>query len=178
MEFITDMLGSYSTKKLKQILEKPEAYNLDFIDHLKDELIRRGEDFKFNDQLTEEIEKLNDSELKLCVEEEWQEYHLEYLEIARSEYLKRGFKNTHLMPKENPKEKYPALRILSSIYYGLAWVIGITGILYSMYCFSQGNDFAKDEGFYYLIIGLATLLGMLAFSEIIRVILDIEKNTR
>ncbi len=178
MEFITDMLRSYSTKKLRQILEESEAYNPDFIDHLKDELIMRGETFKFNVQLTEEIKKLNDAELKLCVEQEWQEYHLEYVEIARSEYLKRGFNNTHLMTEENSKEKYPALRILSSLYFGLAWVVGIFAIIYSIYCFSQGKDYATDEGIYYLITGLASLLGMIAVSEIIRVILDIEINTR
>ena len=177
MEEIIHNLSTYSAKKLKDILVHAEAYNEDYIDYVKDELIKRGEEIEFDQELFEEIKGLSDVELRKCIEDEWPEYHLEYLDIARKEYLKRGFKNTQLMPTPSGR-KYPALRILSSLYYYSAWLIGIIAILYSLYCFGQGNEMDREEGFFTLFYGFISLIGMLAISELIKILLDIERNTR
>jgi DNA-dependent RNA polymerase auxiliary subunit epsilon len=177
MDSLINNLSSYSIKKLKDILIQAEAYNEDYIDYVKDELIKRGEEIVFNQALFEEIKALSDNELRTCVEDEWPEYHLEYMEVARKEYLKRGFKNIQLMPVESSK-KYPALRIVSSLYYYSAWVVGLFAIIYSLYCFSRGSVIDTEDGFFALIYGFISLIGMLAISELIKVILDIEWNTR
>ncbi|MBS1685368.1 MAG: hypothetical protein JSS76_11450 [Bacteroidetes bacterium] len=89
-----ERIGKYSSKKLLEIVEKQaNAYSEDYLDLVKNELIRRGETFAYDRKLKEEVEALRDYELRDVVEKDYERYNLEYLELATEEYIKRGFKN-------------------------------------------------------------------------------------
>ncbi|MBS1625921.1 MAG: hypothetical protein JST83_18015 [Bacteroidetes bacterium] len=89
-----ERIAKYSSKKLLDIVEKQaNAYSEDYLDLVKNELIRRGETFTYDRKLKEEVEALKDYELRDVIEKDYERYNLEYLELATEEYIKRGFKN-------------------------------------------------------------------------------------
>jgi hypothetical protein len=71
--------------------------------------------------------------------------------------------------------KYPILRFISSFYAFLAAIIGIGVVIGLIALLSNG---ANDQAIPYLFGGVIGVVTLLAFSEIIRVFLDIEENTR
>jgi len=176
----TQTIKEYSSKKLKEIIEKQSnAYNSNFINHAKDELIKRGESFDMDIEFEKSIKTWSDEDLKNIVENEYDNYHLEYLEIGRKEYLKRGFINETIEENEQDnkfEEKYPALRSLSSGYYIYAWIVGLTTIGIILYLLSISVNIGIIIAT--LILGITTILGLLAVSEAIIVFVDIEENTR
>ncbi len=77
------------------------------------------------------------------------------------------------------KEKYPALRTIVKIYKITAWFFGFITLISAISAFAKNNNFAES------IISIAILFGSgflvlitIATSEIIKVFLDIEYNTR
>jgi hypothetical protein len=169
----------YSSKKLKLIIEEQaSSYDSQFIDNAKDELIKRGETFKFNEDFEKEIKTWENGDLKNLVEKEYDNYHLEYLEIARLEYINRGFTNQiNIEKNENILEqKYPALRNLSNGYYIFSWILGLVTLAMVFYLYSLDAKIGIMISTF--IIGVAMSLGALAASESIIVIIDIEENTR
>lgn len=172
----------YSSKKLLEIVEKQiSAYNEDFIDYIKDELIKRGEKFQYNADYVTIVSEMGDDELKLIVEKDWNDYHLEYVEIARIEYLKRGLTNeesndNHDDEQNETKEvRYPALRSIVVILKVFAYIIGFIAVGISIFYF------IKEEVIFAIQILLSTILivlGLIASLEAIKVIIDIEENTR
>ena len=182
------LIKEYSTKKLKEIVEQQtSSYSETFIDYVKDELIRRGETFQFNSVFEEDVAAMNDNDLKNLVEKEWNNFHLEYLEIARKEYLKRGFKNETSdeeaqaqvgEPKEDFKERYLALRTIAGIYYSFAYIIGIVAVLIAGYSIINNQQIGILIAISSLVVGALIVLGLLAISESIKVFIDIEENTR
>jgi hypothetical protein len=175
------IIKEYSSKKLKEILEKQsDSYNENFIDYINDELIRRGESIPLNAELEQEISAMSDEELKNLVENEWNDYHLEYLELSRNEYIKRGFKNKTPYNEqeeetENKDARYPALNTVISLNNVGAWILGILAIGLGIY-------FIKESLILYaistIVIGALIVLFTVASSESIKVIIDIEENTR
>ena len=177
---------TFSTIKLREIIEqRSSAYSETFTDYAKDELIRRGENFKFNSELEKEVIAMNDKDLKNLVENEWNNYHLEYLEIARNEYLKRNFKNesTDEEPEQqeetNAGKRYPALRTIAGIFSVFAWIIGIVAVIIAVLSWNKGGDaWGLMVALPTLVVGALMVLGLLAAAESIKVIIDIEENTR
>lgn len=182
---IENLVKDYSSQKLKEIIEHQcAAYSESFIDYSKDELIRRSVSFQFNAELEKEVAALSDFDLKNLVEKEWSNFHLEYLEIARIEYLQRGFKNeSSLVDSDKSEEsishqRYPALRTIASVYSICSWVVGIISLVVVFYTYSQNETEGLIAAVPILIIGGLVVLGLLAFSQLIKVVIDIEENTR
>ncbi len=180
MSKIYSLISDYSSKKLKEIVEQQNsAYSKIFIDYAKDELIRRGENFTFNRQLEIEINSMEDENLKSLVENEWNNFHLEYIEIARKEYLKRGFINDTLEEDfliKDKKNKYPALLGIANYYHILAWINGIVFLGLFIYFFFILDHL--EYSFLFLFIGIFSIIICLSASESIKIFIDIEKNTR
>lgn len=90
------------------------------------------------------------------------------------------------------KKKYTALRVIATIYKVIAWitlVLGVIGFIISIVTGSlagiKGIRYGFGGGFIGLLSGVGILiyciiafLGLLALSEAIYVVLDIEENTR
>jgi len=185
MNKIEKLIKEYSSKKLHEIVEQQSSsYSENFIDYAKDELIKRGESFPFNAETEKEVAAMIDNDLKNLVEKEWNNFHLEYLEIARKEYLKRKFKNETSdeyqveEPKRIVEKKYPVLRTIAVIYSVFAWIIGIVAVIIAIYFYSQNQNMGLTIGLPSLVVGALIVIGLLAISEFIKVFIDIEENTR
>lgn len=181
MNELEKTIKQYDSKKLISIIEKQSnAYSENFIDYAKDELIRRGEEFKFSKSLEEEIHSMSDDTLKNLVENEWNNFHLEYIEIARNEYLRRNFKNETKIDDQsinsNNNIKYPALNSVIIMGKFLAWIYLIV-FLYVTYIIYTENQDLKIP-ILSLSIGVTFFIFFLASSESIKVFIDIEENTR
>ena len=77
--------------------------------------------------------------------------------------------------KNITRYRYPALRTIAGVYMVLAWIIGIATIITTIYML------VDDElviGLVSLLVGGLLALGLAALSELIKVFLDIEYNTR
>ena len=78
---------------------------------------------------------------------------------------------------ENSRSKYPALRTIAGFYTFFAWIVGVVAVIAAIYFFTQG-----EAGLFFaipvLVVGALIVLGVLAVSESIMVLIDIEYNTR
>lgn len=78
---------------------------------------------------------------------------------------------------ESSRSKYPALKAIAGFYTLFAWVIGIVSIICAVFFVTKG-----DGGLFFavpiLVVGALLVLGVLAISEGIMVLIDIEYNTR
>ncbi len=178
MENIKDIAKNYSTTKLSEIVDKqPDAYSESFINHAKDELIKRGEKIKYDKNLAAKIVEMDNNSLRQIVEKDWRNYHLEYMELARQEYIKRNFKNTYLETEyKMPVEKlYSNLRTLASVFFVVAWVVGLITIAATINFFVVDLAFLAIQA---LVIGLLVVLGFLVTAELIKLLIGIEENTR
>ncbi len=182
MKTIEKLVKEYSSDKLKRIIEtESAAYSWEFIDNAKDELIIRGESFEFNKQTQKDISSMSDVDLKYLVEYDWSNYHLEYIEIARKEFLKRNLKNDveteqiEEKPVSANDNKYPALQMVSGIYQVIAVLIAIGGLIGGVYLFYQN---VVVLGIAYIIGGAILAIMFYAISESIKLLTDIEYNTR
>lgn len=75
-------------------------------------------------------------------------------------------------------EKYPALRTIAGFFKLLAWIVGIVAVIAAVLLASKGGDFGILISVIIIVIGATILLGLLAISESIMVLIDIEHNTR
>lgn len=175
-----------STNRLLNIIgEFKDSYSLIYIDCVKDELIKRGEILQIETEVNEQVTSLDDEDLKDLVEREYTKYNLEYVDLARKEYLKRNFKNQYdendLMASESAR-RYPGLRIISNLITGVAWVYAALTIVGVIYGYSemaeQGNGIAMIYLVISFLIGAFFFVILISLSELIKVILDIEENTR
>jgi len=181
MTKIEKLIKGYSSTKLKEIIgQQSSSYSESFIDYAKDELIKRGENFLFNPKLENEVAAMNDKDLKNLIEKEWNNFHLEYIEIARIEYLKRNFKNesidieTEEEFKKDGEKRYPAMRTIAGIYYVLALIGGITVLYLTIKAYNIDTLNALKT----FLFGVIMVISLLAVSESIKVWIDIEENTR
>ena len=191
MQKLETEIGRYSSKKLIEIIQiQANAHSEEYLDLVKNELIRRGELFVFDPNIIKLAESLSDNELKTLVEKERNDYNLEYVEVAIKEYLKRGFKNETGYTEEDievpsdlkivPIERYPSLRIYSNIYavFGILSFISIVLVFF----FKGLNGYSAETKMYFTIIWITvyamTGITLLASAEAIKVFLAIEENTR
>lgn len=79
------------------------------------------------------------------------------------------------MPSAN-RFRYPALRTISAIYMVTAWIFGIGGIITAIALFNERN--MEIPAVISLFSGIIIGMGFAAFSEFLKVIIDIEYNTR
>lgn len=179
MSKIEKLVKEYSTKKLKEIIsEQSSAYNSTFVNHAKDELIKRGEVFQLDSDIEKDVAALSDKDLKYDVEVDWRSYHLEYLEIARKEYLRRDFKNVTIDNEEEGQNnkaqtRYPTLSLISKIYFYFAFIMAVA-TLFALYEFSF-NTLVVVPMFF---VGAFIFLGLLGTSEAIKLLIDLENNSR
>jgi len=80
--------------------------------------------------------------------------------------------------------KYPALRVISGIYKAIAIIVGIGALIALFYGLSQldGGYRARATGtsiiISSLISGIIGVIAFLAISEIIKLFIDLEENSR
>ena len=153
-------------------------------------MIKREVEISYDKNLEKEVQEMNDKELKDFIEndEEFKNYYLEYLELARREYLKRGFKNiiaydSFIEDQKKTHEKYPFLKTLSGIFKFSAWLFAVVTIYIAYKLNTElSKTFENDILMMYtitaLIIGAFFFIILYAESELIKVFLGIEKNTR
>ena len=75
------------------------------------------------------------------------------------------------------RHRYPALSIISGLYNAFAWIIGVVAIIVSLVFFSKGEE-GTIIAVSVLISGVLAFIGLLAMSELIKLFIDIEYNTR
>jgi VIT1/CCC1 family predicted Fe2+/Mn2+ transporter len=140
-----------------------------------------------NCTLQKEVAEMADDNLKNLVENEWDDYHLVYMELARKEYIRRGFKNLNKEQIEESNEenetsiieekgKYPALTAIGVIYVIGAFIIGVLIIVLAFLSISNHESIIQILGI--IVIGSIATLSLIGASELIKVIVDIEENTR
>lgn len=78
---------------------------------------------------------------------------------------------------ENSRSKYPALRTIAGFYTLFAWIVGVVSVFAAIYFFTKGET-GLVLAIPILVIGALIVLGVLAVSESILVLIDIEYNTR
>lgn len=173
----------YSSVKLRAIItEQGAAYGKEFVDYAKDELIKRGESLPLDPQLQQQVAAMNDADLRHLVEKDWPNFHLEVMEIARAEYLKRGFANTTADAPSVPNQtaaistKYPALKTLSQLYNVVAWFTMIGSGIGLLYLTDEYGYSHPLVGLFFMSCWISLLL--FSVSELIKVVVDIEHNTR
>ena len=88
-------------------------------------------------------------------------------EVPNDQQEQRG----ELVRREAGRYRYPALRIIAGIYMVCAWITVIVAIIVTSY---QSSWFAVVS----LGVGALVALGLASCSELIKVFLDIEYNTR
>lgn len=84
----------------------------------------------------------------------------------------------HTIQKEinSTRNRYPALKTISIIFSVLAWIVAIASIFVFFYFL-----IAEEEGILSIVailVGGLLTIGILSTSEIIKVFIDIEENTR
>ncbi len=91
---------------------------------------------------------------------------------------------TNQMTSVSDEGKYPALRIISGIYKALAFIVGIAAFIaffYGISLLEQGYR-AKATGISFIISSLVSgIIGVIAFlaiSEILKLFIDLESNSR
>lgn len=97
-----------------------------------------------------------------------------------TEYALENFNKDKQVNKnelESSKSKYPALRTIVVICKVFAFIIGIAAVIIAIVCISQGQAGAMT-GIIFLLIGALIVIGLIAVSELIKVFIDIEYNTR
>lgn len=162
----------YSSEKLKEIIENfPDAYHPDFIDHAKDELIKRGMKFKSNviHEYEKELSDISDTELQTIIEKRCDDYYLEYLEIARAEYLRRGFKYTSSLENGESKD-FDILPTIKTIRI-ILWVMGWITIMRSLYLCLLKKETAMAGNI--IILGFIISILLFSLSGIIKLLMNI-----
>ena len=93
--------------------------------------------------------------------------------------IEEDIKEEQIEIKDKDKTKYPALSAISGAYKFLAWLSAFISILISISLFLQAN---YEGGYIGAVIsfgvGIILFISFLATSEIIRLFIDIERNTR
>jgi hypothetical protein len=130
-----------------------------------------------------------DEELKEILKSSQGDYQLEAMEAALIEANKRNLnvepsKETidnkpaaGIIKREQEHNRYPALTIISSFFKILALLSIATTIWFIFYSMSH-TEIELTEGVISVLVGLASSVIFLGISELIKVVIDIEYNTR
>lgn len=76
-----------------------------------------------------------------------------------------------------PAKKYPALRTIAGIFAGLAWIIGLAAVIGTGYLITTGEQ-GIIASIPMILGGALTVIMLVAASELIKLFIDIEYNTR
>lgn len=145
-----------------------------------------------NHQFEEVMANHSDEELVKIINSEPGDYQPEAIDAAHKEIQKRKIdvKKKSIEPKEvetesnhsNEEEtgiRYPALRFISGFYKILAYLVVIIAVIAIIISFaSDSPSLGVLEILIALIGGGFLFISFLAASEIIKVFIDIEHNTR
>jgi len=116
--------------------------------------------------------KLYDAEKKAYYKESFAA-----LDVTEEEYLEI----CKYLPTEKTKvgKRYPALRTIAGIFSGFAWIIGIVTVIIAYLAWDKGGEtYGLMVAISTLVVGVLMVLGLLGTAESIKVIIDIEENTR
>jgi hypothetical protein len=127
-------------------------------------LIKCREIFKFNPKLENRVKNLDDKTLQNLIDYDWVNYHLEYLELARIEYLKRGFKSDAKNGQASEPiqikylvKSYSILRSVIGVLKGLA----IAGVIIALvFAFGMGTAIS----ILIIIQGILFAIGIFVFA--------------
>ena len=98
------------------------------------------------------------------------------LGIENSKIENQNIDQTEVSNRQFDNNRYPALKTISGVYIALAWIIGIIVFIGSLYFLS--TESMKMMALGLILLGGLLVLGLAAISEIIKLFIDIEKNTR
>jgi len=79
---------------------------------------------------------------------------------------------------EDSRSKYPALRTIAGVYSLFAFIVGLLAIISGAIYLLKAGESGLILAIAIVIIGALVVLGLLALSESIKVLIDIEYNTR
>ncbi len=157
----------YSKKSLKELLEQLRLHRItgstldkEWYEGLKQHLYERD----MSEEERKIVEHILSTDPEILKTEEAQEANLKTTEISTPS-ISLG------------TDKYPALRTIARFFTVFAWLLGIFAVILAVYFGSKG-----EEGLFIalptLVVGALMVLGVLAVSESIKVVIDIEYNTR
>lgn len=157
----------YSKKSVKELLGQLRLHRIAG-STLDKEWYEGLEQHLYERDITEEerkiVEHILSADPKVLKTEEEQEANFKATEISNQ-------------PIALGTNKYPALRTIAGIYTAFAWIVGILAIILAIYFGSKG-----EAGLFIalptLVVGALIILGVLAVAESIKVLIDIEYNTR
>lgn len=81
-------------------------------------------------------------------------------------------------PSETSRYRYPSLRIIAGIISIFAAIVMLASVGIAIYFFSEGREMDIIFGVISIVFGLLNVLILTAVAESIKVIIDIEYNTR
>lgn len=90
-------------------------------------------------------------------------------------------KNNYLENDFFEKKRYPALRVIATIMISLAIIVGLVCVLAFFEYLINHSKFSTEEWWIspaILLLGSVVILVLISLSELIKVFLDIEQNTR
>ena len=174
-------------KQLLKLIKQTDLKDYKSIFELYFIFIKSG--YKVTVELEDILKKTSKKQLR---EDDYFEFYNEYINrITRDDpnwsekyFEKKAFskslQNQVMEEKNNPK--YPALNVISGFLKYSAYFTLFFGIGLVVYLVTEGNPQTRDEIFASIILPLVvTVISftiVLAFSELIKVFLDIEFNTR
>lgn len=119
---------------------------------------------ELSDKARKMVDHILSSDLETLSKEEIKEQDLNEIETTNQ-------------PLSFSSEKYPALRTIASLYTAFAWIVGIVALIIAIY-FGTKSEGGLLIALQTVVIGTLIVLGVLAVSELIKVVIDIEFNTR
>ena len=101
---------------------------------------------------------------------------IENIDLDKEERVKQKEFKTVFTPNRT-RSKYSTLKIIAGILKLFAWIYGFVAVIITIYFGMEG-----ETGFYIaipvLVIGSLIVLFVLAISQLIMILIDIEYNTR
>ncbi len=180
-----EAMAKKSNHELEKIINSsPGDYQEDAIKAAKNETRKRK-------MIKEEYAKYEDIKLLEIIKSK-DDFQFFEVEIATEEAERRGLllreeiravENKVNIEVKKLKEgvstlKYPALRLISGVFRIVAWVIALATVIITVLQFAGGGDIGLFVAIGVLLGGGLLFITLLATSEIIKVFVDIEHNTR
>ena len=152
---VSELLGQIRTHRITGTSLEKEWYE-GLISHLRERDLTQEERNLFNHIMSADTTTLKTEEKQ---EELLKEK--EYKEISKT-----------MLP-----EKYPALRTISGVFTAFGFIVGLVTIIGTIFFLVQGKE-GLIPGIGTLVFGALITLCVIAVAESIKVIVDIEHNTR
>ena len=100
----------------------------------------------------------------------------DFIETCPSFKEKAEMKKYNEYKSQSKKIRYPALNLISNVFQIFGWIVGIVTIGIVIYSFTIDPNIIYTT--ILLITGIFVSIINIAISEIIKIVIDIEENTR